>query len=415
MMEASRKSRPSRPSPTHANTGVTRVSSKRKCLICGRPDWCGYTADGQLSFCMRISAGSVKTAENGAYIHVHGVTATPAPSNGSRPRRRANKPTLPVAPLEVRDAVYRELIRLSPCTLYPELIEGKNGLRSRGLLPEDFANFGSLPASPSGRAALARELRMFVRSLFPRYAEETAYAGVVGVPGFWQDTFGAVQLWLSYEESGPMLLIPYRDGEGHIQACQLRRSGEIPDKVDRYTWLSTPKKNKGVSSGTPIHFTFSPGECAADSPILITEGALKATAFRRLRPLAYVLATSGVTCSHRELVEATRGRKALIAFDADHRTNMAVCRQIARLVAARALDAAEHGHEAPSRVVVWDTVPGRKDKGVDDAALLQIQLKSLHPFDWHRTLQQPSFDEVNLVWSEAGFNASSFDKTQEAA
>jgi hypothetical protein len=57
--------------------------------------------------------------------------------------------------------------------------------------------------------------------------------------------------------------------------------------------------------------------------VLITEGALKADTVVRFRPNARAIATSGVTCSHSELVEAARPYTALIAFDADYRTNPA--------------------------------------------------------------------------------------------
>jgi len=51
-----------------------------------------------------------------------------------------------------------------------------------------------------------------------------------------------------------------------------------------------------------------------------------------------VIATSGVTCSHSELFKAARPYTALIAFDADYRTNPAVCRQFARLIVQRLND-----------------------------------------------------------------------------
>lgn len=124
------------------------------------------------------------------------------------------------------------------------------------------------------------------------------------MPGFWQERDGSVRLWMDRDEAGPMLLIPYRDLEGRIQACQFRRSAVLNDDQKRYAWLSTPTKRKGVTSGAPIHHTFRGGECPEGSTVLITEGGLKARAFVRQRPKACILATSGVTCSHGLLIAA---------------------------------------------------------------------------------------------------------------
>jgi hypothetical protein len=151
-----------------------------------------------------------------------------------------------------------------------------------------------------------------VRGRFPEYAEKTSFAGVVGVPGFWQDKTGAVHLWTEADEAGSMLLIPYRDLAGRIQACQFRRSAGLSGGQKRYSWLSTPvkrkgpAKRKGVTSGTPVHFTFREGECPAGGTVLITEGGLKARAFVKRRPKAKLLATSGVTCAHELLIAGSR-------------------------------------------------------------------------------------------------------------
>ncbi|MET0649338.1 MAG: hypothetical protein ABW208_22230 [Pyrinomonadaceae bacterium] len=97
--------------------------------------------------------------------------------------------------------------------------QGEHGLVSRGFTAEDFSRFGALPAKAAERAARARELRVFVRAAFPEYAERTGYAGVIGIPGFWQEPTGAVQLWMQRDEPAPSLVIPYRDLEGMSHAC----------------------------------------------------------------------------------------------------------------------------------------------------------------------------------------------------
>ena len=84
-------------------------------------------------------------------------------------------------------------------------------------------------------------------------------------------------------------------------------------------------RGKAQVPGTPIHFTFIQQNLPPGETVLITEGALKADTVVRLKPNARVIATSGVTCSHSELVKAARSYTALIAFDGDYRTNPTVC------------------------------------------------------------------------------------------
>jgi hypothetical protein len=44
---------------------------------------------------------------------------------------------------------------------------------------------------------------------------------------------------INCETPPPFLIIPYRDEEGRIQACQLRAWGADADKKKRYCWLSS--------------------------------------------------------------------------------------------------------------------------------------------------------------------------------
>ena len=71
---------------------ILRVSRSHSCPICGKPDWCTYTEDGRLAFCMRVESG--RTAGNGAYIHVLRADTPALPRRGiSLPRRFADGPT----------------------------------------------------------------------------------------------------------------------------------------------------------------------------------------------------------------------------------------------------------------------------------------------------------------------------------
>jgi hypothetical protein len=125
-----------------------------------------------------------------------------------------------------------------------------------------------------------------VRVHFPEYAKSHSGAGVIGVPGFWQELSGVVHIWKLRKYRMPLLVIPYKDANGLIQACQVRlHANDISSDEKRYCWLSSPLERHGSSSGTPIHFSFvkqkpPPGENSAyqrvDQSHAITPDKIKA-------------------------------------------------------------------------------------------------------------------------------------------
>lgn len=350
---------------------------------------------------MRVSDGAKGTARNDGNIHVH---CDVSPTSSRQKKTKLVPPSIEIAPVEIRDAVYRELIRMSPAQkYYRHLLAGPDGLLSRGLLERETQNYGALPPTQKERAQLARQLRQVVIDKFPEYGRRYSYASVVGIPGFWQDANGIVQLWKPREYRMPMLIIPYKDDHGRIQACQLRlHRGDISEGEKRYRWLASPLERRGCSSGTPIHFTFRPSTLLNDKTVVITEGALKAETLVSLRPQVRVIATSGVSCSHTEIIEAARTYNALIAFDSDHKTNPAVCRQLARLVAAREQDAASRNLFTTTGIVLWEEY-----KGIDEAAKAElVAFTTLSIPEWFATLKGDPLDEVNKVWNEIGYQAS---------
>src|SRR5712692_9002645 len=380
------------------SNGFRRVTAKRPCRICHQTDWCGYSTDERTSICMRVSDGAKGTARNGGNIHVHHDVSTT-----SRPRKKTKPapPSIEIAPIEIRDAVYRELIRISPAQkYYPHLVDGPDGLLSRGLLERETLNYAALPPTQKERAQLARQLRKFVIDRLPEYGRRYSYTGVVGIPGFWQDANGIVQLWKPREYKMPMLVIPYKDDRGCIQACQLRlHKADTPEGEKRYRWLASPLERRGCSSGTPIHFTFKPATLPKGKTVVITEGALKAETLVSLRPQVRAIATSGVSCSHAETIEAAPNYNALIAFDSDHKTNPAVCRQLARLIAGRGQDAVSCNLSTTTRIVFWEGY-----KGIDDAdKAASVTFTTLSIPEWFATLKGDPLDEVNKVWIELGY------------
>ena len=390
-----------RPTPARqplVSNGFRKVTRKRPCRICHKLDWCGYSTDERTSICMRVSDGAKGTARNGGNIHVHHDFSL---SNMPRNKTKPAPPAIEVAPIEIRDAVYRELIRISSAQRYcPHLVDGPDGLLSRGLLERETLNYGALPPTQKERAQIARQLRKVVIDKFPEYGRRYSYAGVVGIPGFWQDANGIVQLWKPRAYKMPMLVIPYKDKCSRIQACQLRlHKDDISEGEKRYRWLASPLERRGCSSGTPIHFTFSPSALSNGKTVVITEGALKADTLVSLRPQICAIATSGVSCSHEEIIEAARTYNALIAFDADHKTNPAVCRQLARLIATREQDAASRNLFTTTRVVFWEGY-----KGIDDAAkVANVTFTTLSIPEWFSTLKGDPLEEVNKVWNEIGY------------
>jgi hypothetical protein len=141
---------------------------------------------------------------------------------------------------------------------------------------------------------------------------------------------------------------------------------------------------------------------ASGRTVIITEGALKAEILVSLKPKARVIATSGVSCSHAETIEAARPYNALIAFDADYKTNPAVARQLARLIAAREQDIDAHHLNTTTRIVIW-----RRHKGIDDAVLANVPLETMTILEWISTLEGRPLKEVRGVWAHMGYTPTS--------
>lgn len=347
---------------------------------------------------MRISNGSNGTSRNGGHIYHHGRLSLP--SSIGLDRKRTPLP-IAIAPIEIRNAVYRELIRMSPAAKYDsQLLDRPNGLLARGLRQPQLLNYGALPPTQEERASLAKALNKFVRITFPQHAPRKTHDGIVGVPGFWQDGSAAVQLWKPRDYNMPLLVIPYRDELGRIQACQLRlQRGDVAASEKKYRWLACPFESCGVSSGTPIHFTFKPATLPPGKTVIVTEGALKADTLVSLRPKARVIATSGVSCAHNEVIAAARPYNLLIAFDADYKTNPAVARQLARLLAARGRDIAIHKLSTSTRIISW-----RGYKGIDDAVLANIPVEIMTIPEWISTLERRVLQEVWGIWSQTKYS-----------
>lgn len=322
---------------------LKKVTKKRKCAICGKPDWCSYSENGELALCKRVSAGSVKEAKNGAYIHLlrpgvgNSASAVSTPSiknNGKCGNEKADADRL--------HEVYSYL--LGECL---ELTEehGDVLLNERRLsdLTIAYKLYASLPSKV--------ELPKVCEKLEKRFGDN-----LLGVPGFYKDELGR---WKMFRCDG--YFVPVRDVQGRIVGMQIRLDD---DEKNKYLWFSTSPDNYtcGASSGTPVHYA-KPDLAGQGGFALVTEGALKADFISEQEDAAAV-AIAGVTCFDEETF-GLELRKALpklkrvrIAFDSDWKTNPVVRNGLLRMRSSlkRAGLIVE--------VLDWDVEQG---KGFDDA------------------------------------------------
>jgi hypothetical protein len=369
-----------------ATSNYKRVSQKRVCCVCGKPDWCSYTPDEKISFCARITTGADRVSRTGWGVFYHEkllFPIEPLPFPRRPPAKKAE-----IAPPEIRDFAYRRLIELAPASRSKEIIDGEKGLRARKIL--DFESYGSLPQAEAERRELAKIIRNSVNRQFPDYVRKRKSA-IAGLPGFWIDKSGKVRLWTEKDYACPLMLIPYRNENGLVQACQIRFmcraiSGE---SNFRYVWLSTPEKSNGIGCGSPLHFT-KPKGTTSKKPFLITEGALKAETAQVFKLDFDIIASGGVTCSHDEIIAQTRFRPLYLGFDNDCAENAHVARAVAKLIASRFDDGVKYGYDANLRILAWN----KKAKGIDDALLGKISISSITPREWFTSLSPLCRDEV---------------------
>lgn len=370
-------------------SGYKRVSQKRVCLICGKPDWCSFTPDEKISFCARVIENANRVSRTGWGVFFHENTFS---TFRSLPCSANPPPKTPeLAPIEIRDFAYRKLIELAPATNSKEITDGPNGLRARKIL--DFENYGSLPSNQTERSAIAKKIRQLINRNFPDYVRKQK-SSITGVPGFWFDKNGKVRLWRNKDYFHPLMIIPYRNENGLIAACQIRFMGDLQVFV-RYLWLSTPDKSNGLSSGSHLHFaTGFEDNNFPDKPILVTEGALKAQTIQNFLPNVSVLANGGVTCSHTEIIINSRFRPLFIAFDADYRHNRHVVRAFACLINKRILDSEIHNYSVDVSIVKWSTA----QKGFDDALLDRSPFSLITIADWFKSLDKFCQQENTLAY-----------------
>ena len=376
------------------NSLYRRVSRKRVCLICGKPDWCSYEPEGNISFCARVTANADRISKTGwGIFYHHSADLFRLPRQSHFPVARSR--VFSLASNKVRDFVYRKLIEFAPATLSPEIVSGPKGLASRNIL--DFENYGSLPQSRVERDDIASRIEDRLNQNYPGRVQMPKTGGY-GIPGFWMDHCGRTRLWRDRDYSTPMMLIPFRDPNGLIQACQIRFMGVVATrKHPRYLWLSTPEKAGGCSCGTPLHFARYHPNCF-ETPLLVTEGALKAETVRKFEKDLDIIGSGGVSCSHDKIILAARFRHLFLAYDHDWARNPHVARSIARLLYCRILDEQNRHYSRTVKILFWNS----RAKGIDDALLGNAPISQLTVFEWLDALTTACRHEVESYFEQSG-------------
>lgn len=123
----------------------------------------------------------------------------------------------------------------------------------------------------------------------------------------------------------------------------------------------------------------------------VSEGALNAATAQRFLPEKYVVGNSGVTTSHRDIIETVRRRPLEIAFDTDSFSNPHVARALASLLRFRLADQGFLGHDDDVRILSWD----RRIKGIDEALLAGLQFHSLTVREWLKPLTPECYQQAN--------------------
>jgi len=315
------------------------VDKYNPCPICGKPDWCGRTADGELAVCMRIE--SERPMANGGWLYLltdnfpktQPITAIP-------PERRA-KP-------ELLDEVYNAMLRyLSLSSKHRnELTSPKRGMTMEQIRHRKYKSLTSE--------------RCFVDDL-------VTICKLEGAPGFYING-----RWTLAGANG--LLIPVRDVYGRIVGFQVKPDepgessprGTAKGDIQRgkYLWLSSKGKSGGTGSGSPSHLA-TPMEQKGDR-LWITEGPLKADIACDLLG-EYVIGVPGVSAWRKciYMLPKLKPSVVVLAYDMDIYNNEHVkiqCRYLSAAVAGKGYDVS---------VALWN----KEHKGIDDILLARGEVK----------------------------------------
>lgn len=364
-------------------TGYLRVSKKHPCGICGKPDWCSFTQDQRIAFCARSTSNADRLSRNGWGIYYSNNKTWHSSCTASTARKQSYLKRTSIAPIERRDNIYRKLVQSTPLPNFNALRSDEGwGIRDQC---RELSRYGLYPRTTNDRIELVRELSSLLAK------NEPSFSIFKGVPGFWRGSNGIPRLGSDFDFVDDLVLIPFVDSNGLIQACQIRGMNGGSRRSARYLWLSSVRQRDGCGPGTPLHYEGAlrfKGQFIGT--VLATEGALKAAIVQRFLPDRYVVGNSGVATSHHEIVRSSRGRALEIAFDSDAFTNPHVARSLASLIALRFREQQFLSYEHPTQIISWD----KRFKGIDDALIAGASLDYLEISEWLGLLTPECFEEA---------------------
>ncbi len=262
------------------------------------------------------------------------------------------------ASAEIRDRVYREMLRHAPLSE-----KHRSDLMRRGFEDDTITalEFGSLPRDEMARSMIVR-----------RVLEDLETDGVTSevlltVPGFVPSSNPKL-LTLSPTVLGG-ILIPVRSHlDSKIIAVKVRVDDELlrrePDgktKDGKYRFLSSCSKENesGPKAEWAVHCPKLLGLFLPQNALRISEGELKSDLVTYRIGLA-TISVPGVNGWKKAMpiVQHFKSKRVLVAFDADRNTNPAVAEAQAELVASL--------RELGDVKVCIETWPAEHGKGIDD-------------------------------------------------
>jgi len=279
----------------------TRVTKTSPCPICGEPDWCVVSNNGNYALCQRVES-DVRRGEAGWLHRLNDTNSTgeldnspPSDYNNGAPLTASENADYPLASPDRVHSSYSNL--LDSLALAPG---HSANLHSRGLSGDTIAfnQYRSLPAGD--RCGLATKV--------------ASLGKVAGVPGFYKGSRGV-------DLSGQAgLLVPVRNLSQLVVGLQIRRD-DYDGQGGKYVWLSSAGLPFGCSPGAPVHVAMPP-DIATTQYIFVTEGALKADIIAQFSG-AVAIGIPGVTMWRRAIpiLVDLLPLNVVLAFDNDRHSN----------------------------------------------------------------------------------------------
>lgn len=362
------------------------------CVICGRKSryHCRIRTDGVMAICKYVA--SDKTTSDGRYIHIL-KTGLIEQSQKVLASLDQNVKATPKADPDKLNEVYTAFLE----SLELKEQHGEDLVKYRGLSQE----------------TVAAKLYKSVPSYDQRFevAEKLGESfDLEGIPGFYVDVDnGRWALNLTFDG----FYVPYRDENGRIVGMQIRQDKAVEPK---YLWLSSGKKEKGTSSGVPLHIVNS-NTIEGNRSLFITEGALKADVIAELFGYVGLVAMGGVNVINPENLIAFLNEtfptleRVNLAFDMDWKRKQEVRQSILKL-----LDSLE---KTSLKVygVTWfeeDYILYENAKGLDDLCY-KLTLEEMSPRKNVEYVPASEFKEMLLACENRSSETSEYKETENTA